>query len=71
MLKIVKKILKGKFEAERVAVIKISQNQKSRAPPNCIERIKSNLIFEVILGVKKAKNTKSLKISQSFLAFSG
>ena len=65
------KKLKGKFEAERVALWKTSRNQKARAPPNCVGRIRSNLILEVILGVKKAKNAKALKISQLFLAIFG
>ncbi len=34
-------------------------------------RIRSNLNLEVVLEVKKAKNAKLLKISQSFLAIFG
>ncbi len=40
-------------------------------PPNYVWRIGSNWNFEVILRVKKARNAKSLKVSQSFLTTFG
>ncbi len=36
-------------------------NQKDRAPPNYVGRIRSNLNFEVIWWVKKSKNSKIAK----------
>ena len=42
---------------------------KRKSTPNYGARIRSNLNWEFVLEVKKAKNAKLLKISQSFLAF--
>ena len=58
-----------KFEVEGGPWRKKSWKQKQRAPPNYVGQIRSYLNLEVVLEVKKTKNTKSLKISQLFLAF--
>ncbi len=56
-----KKGLNVKFEVDEK-----KEKQKERAPPNSVARIRSNLNLEVLFEVKKAKNAKSPKISQSF-----
>ncbi len=45
------------------------ENKKDRAPPNYVERIRSNLNFEVILKVKKAKKQNREKKQNRFLGF--
>ena len=56
-----KRILKRIFGAHRVIVQKILWIEKDRAPLNYAGRIRSNLNFEIILEVKKAKNRKIAK----------
>ena len=66
-----KKLLKSNFRQKECSGWKKIINWKERAPPNCVERIRSNLNFEVILKVNIAKNTKLLKIWNWFLPIFG
>ncbi len=66
-LKQSKRLLKWTFETHRVIVQKNLKNKKDWAPPNYVGWIRSNVNFEVILEVKKAKNEKLWKNAKSFL----